>query len=86
MSKQSLIIYKIPVLYNILNEIRENFKFNLYNFSEKYDFQKIDNEKFGNYIILTNYENKSKNKSNQLVFNNFLEFKSNLYFPIEICD
>ena len=71
MSKQSLIIYKIPVLYNILNEIRENFKFNLYNFSEKYDFQKIDNEKFGNYIILTNYENKSKNKSNQLVFNNF---------------
>ena len=58
MSKQSLIIYKIPVLYNILNEIRENFKFNLYNFSEKYDFQKIDSEKFGNYIILTNYKNK----------------------------
>ena len=71
MSKQSLIIYKIPVLYNILNEIRENFKFNLYNFSEKYDFHKIDNEKFGNYIILTNYKNKIKNKSNQLVFENF---------------
>ena len=71
MSKQSLIIYKIPVLYNILNEIRENFKFNLYNFSEKYDFQKIDNEKFGNYIILTNYKNKIKNKSNQLIFENF---------------
>ena len=71
MSKQSLIIYKIPVLYNILNEIRENFKFDLYNFSEKYDFQKIDNEKFGNYIILTNYKNKIKNKSNQLIFENF---------------
>jgi len=71
MSKQSLIIYKIPVLYNILNEIRENFKFDLYNFSEKYDFQKIDSEKFGNYIILTNYKNKIKNKSNQLVFENF---------------
>ena len=71
MSKQSLIIYKIPVLYNILNEIRENFKFNLYNFSEKYDFQKIDSEKFGNYIILTNYKNKIKNKSNQLIFENF---------------
>ena len=71
MSKQSLIIYKIPVLYNILYEIRENFKFNLYNFSEKYDFQKIDSEKFGNYIILTDYKNKIKNKSNQLVFENF---------------
>ncbi len=71
MSKQSLIIYKIPVLYNILNEIRENFKFDLYNFSEKYDFQKIDSEKFGNYIILTNYENKIKNKNNQLIIENF---------------
>ena len=70
MSKQSLIIYKIPVLYNILNEIRENFKFNIYNFIEKYDFQKIDSEKFGNYIILTDYKNKIKNKSNQLVFEN----------------
>ena len=71
MSKQSLIIYKIPVLYNILNEIRENFKFNLYNFIEKYDFQKIDSEKYGNYVILTDYKNKIKNKSNQLVFENF---------------
>jgi DNA-binding response OmpR family regulator len=71
LSKQNLIIYKLPVLYNILNEIRENFKFNLYNFSEKYDFKKIDSEKFGNYIILTNYKNKIKNKSNQLIFENF---------------
>jgi hypothetical protein len=71
MNKQSLIVYKIPDLYNILNEIRENFKFDLYNFSEKYDFQKIDNENFGNYIILTNYKNKIKNKSNQLIFENF---------------
>ena len=71
MSKQSLIIYKVPVLYDILNEIRENFKFNLYNFIEKYDFQKIDSEKFGDYVILTDYKNKIKNKSNQLVFENF---------------
>ena len=71
MSKQCLIIYKIPVLYNILNEIRENFKFNLYNCSEKYDFQKIDSEKFGNYIILTNPKNKIKNKNNQLVLDDF---------------
>ena len=71
MSKQSLIIYKIPVLYNILNEIRENFKFNLYNFSEKDDFQKIENQNIRNYIILTNFENKIKNQTNQLVFKDF---------------
>ena len=40
MIKQSLIIYKIPVLYNILSEIGENFEFSLYNFNEKNDFQK----------------------------------------------
>ena len=71
MNKQSLIVYKIPDLYNILNEIRENFKFNLYNINEKYDFKKIDNENYGNYIILTNYKNKIKNKTNQLIFENF---------------
>ena len=72
MSKQSLIIYKIPVLYNILSEIGENFEFSLYNFNEKNDFQKIDNKKYGNYIILTDLKNKITNKSNQLVFENKL--------------
>ena len=71
MIKQSLIIYKIPVLYNILSEIGENFEFSLYNFNEKNDFQKIDNKKYGNYIILTDLKNKITNKSNQLVFENF---------------
>ena len=71
MSKQSLIIYKIPVLYNILNEIRENFEFSLYNFNEKDEFQKIENKNHANYIILTNFENKIKNQNNQLVLNDF---------------
>ena len=71
MIKQSLIIYKIPVLYNILSEIGENFEFSLYNFNEKNDFQKIDNKKYGNYIILTNPKNKIKNKNNQLVLDDF---------------
>ena len=35
MIKQSLIIYNLPVLFNILNEIKENFKFDLYNFKKK---------------------------------------------------
>ena len=71
MSKQSLIIYKLPNLYNILLELRENFKFNLYNFNEKNEFKKIETQEFGNYIILTNLKNKIKNQSNQLVFENF---------------
>ena len=49
MSKQSLIIYKIPVLYNILNEIRENFKFNLHSFNEIDELKKIETQKIQNY-------------------------------------
>ena len=50
-----------------IKEITDNFKIK---FDPYLAAQEIS-EKFGNYIILTNYENKSKNKSNQLVFNNF---------------
>ena len=30
MTQQSLLIYNLPVLFNILNEIKENLNFDLY--------------------------------------------------------
>ena len=66
MTKQSLIIYKIPALYKILNEIKENFKFDLYNFEKTDDFSEINELKFGNYLVLTKVQNKIKNEVNQL--------------------
>ena len=71
MSKQSLIIYNLPVLFSILNEIRENFKFDLYNFDKIDEVTKITKDNFGNYLILANSKNMIKNQNNQLVFDKF---------------
>ena len=71
MSKQSLIIYNLPVLFNILNEIKENFKFDLFNFNKEQDLSKINENNYGNYIILANSKNQIKNKDNQLIIDDF---------------
>ena len=71
MSKQSLIIYNLPVLFNILNEIKENFKFDLFNFNEEQDLLQINENNFENYIILANSKNQIKNKDNKLIIDGF---------------
>ena len=76
MIKQSLVIYNLPVLFNILNEIKENFKFELFNFTQEHDFSKINETIYGNYLILTNSQNKIKNQNNQLIMDKF-PFKIN---------
>jgi len=70
MNKQSLIIYNLPVLFNILNEIKENLKFDLYKIDNSNEILKLSKEKFGNYILLTNNESKDKN-NNRLIIENF---------------
>ncbi len=54
MNKQSLIIFNIPVLFNILKEINNTFNFNLFEFRNLKELDKIEEIKFGNYLILTN--------------------------------
>jgi hypothetical protein len=54
MNKQSLIIFNIPVLFNILKEIKDIFNFDLFEFRNLKELDKIDEIKFGNYLILTN--------------------------------
>ena len=76
MIKQSLIIYNLPVLFNILNEIKENFKFDLYNFKKKDEILKLKKNELGNYLILTNSQNRIKNIVNQIILDEF-PFKIN---------
>ena len=71
MSKQILIIYNLPVLFNILNEIKENFSFNLFNIDTEKDLININEEDFGNYIILTSKKNEIKKYNNQLIIEKF---------------
>ena len=70
MTKQSLIVYNLPVLFNILNEIKENFNFELYNFPKKKDLKQINEKIYGNFLILTNFESKDDFFSNILVIDN----------------
>ena len=71
MIKQSLVIYNLPVLFNILNEIKENFKFDLYNCNNEDEVLKLKESDLGNHLILTNSQYKIKNKVNQLILDEF---------------
>ena len=69
MNKQSIIIYDFEILFNILNEIKENLKFEVFNFKKNYNISNLDNNVYGNYLITFNpLDNSIKNsiKKNQL--------------------
>ena len=67
MTKQSLIVFNLPALFDILNEIKENFNFDLYNFNKKKDLDLINESSYGNFLIVTNYKNKDNLLNNVLV-------------------
>ena len=71
MSKQSIIIYNIPILFDILNEIKENIKFNLYNSSSIGELNHLDKEKLGNYLIVTKQNKEVKNYKKILFIKKF---------------
>ena len=67
MTKQSLIVFNLPALFDILNEIKENFNFDLYNFNKKKDLDLINESSYGNFLIVTNYKNIDNLLNNVLV-------------------
>ena len=61
MVKQNINIVGIPILYNILEEIKDNLSFKIDNFSKPNDFLKFLNQhKSGNkdFFIITKISNK----------------------------
>ena len=61
MIKQNISIVGIPILYNILEEIKDNLSFKVKNFNENNDFSKfLIDSKAGNknYFIVTSINNK----------------------------
>ncbi len=68
MNKQVLIIYNLPVLFNLLSEIKENFNFDLVFIDKEDDIKKISSE---NYLILKNSDYQIRDKANQLSLDNF---------------
>ena len=66
MNKQSIIIYDFEILFIILKEIKENLKFEIFNFKKNDEISKLDNSAYGNYLIvvksLSNFINKDIEK------------------------
>ena len=68
MNNQNLIIYEFKILFDILNEIKEQLNFNLLNISkQEYSQLKMDN--LENYLIISN--NEDINSESQIAIGNY---------------
>lgn len=74
MNKQSIIIYDFEILFIILKEIKENLRFEIFNFKKNDEISKLDNSTYGNYLIvvksLSNLINKDIEKKKLYLIEN----------------
>ena len=74
MNKQSIIIYDFETLFIILKEIKENLKFEIFNFKKDNEISKLDHSTYGNYLIvvksLSNFINKDIEKKKLYLIEN----------------
>jgi len=74
MNKQSIIIYDFEILFIILKEIKENLKFEIFNLIKDDKISKLDNNTYGNYLIvvksLSNFINKDIEKKKLYLIEN----------------
>jgi len=71
MNKQNVLIFKLPELFNILNELNSYLDFEIYSFTEKDKLLEFKNINTESYLILTNSENEIKQEKFQLILNKF---------------
>ena len=57
MNKQTILIYDFDTLFDILIEIKQNFKFDILKAKNKKELSDIDKNNLGNYLILTTSQN-----------------------------
>ena len=78
MNKQSIIIYDFQIMFDILNEIKENLKFEVFNFNKDDKIINLDPNIYGNYLIVVNSSNnylKNNFEKNKLFLINNLPVK-----------
>ena len=71
MYRQNLIIFQLPVFYNILNEIKSSLNFGLFYMDKEKDLENIDEKKFGNYLICVENNYKHDLNNNKFIINQF---------------
>ena len=77
MSKHSVVIYNIPILFDIFSELKENFDFKILHLEKTKNHNNINDAKFNNFVILTDEKNKIKGIKNQIIIEKFpLKIKS----------
>ena len=69
MNKQSVLIFKLPELFKILNELKDYLDFNIYNFSEKQELFNFNKNKYESYLVLTDIKNQIQDEKFQLILN-----------------
>ena len=69
MNKQSVLIFKLPELFKILNELKDYLDFNIFNFTEKQELLNLNKSKYKNYLVLTDLQNQIKDEKFQLILN-----------------
>ena len=69
MNKQSVLIFKLPELFKILNELKDSLDFNIYNFTEKQELLNANKNKYDNYLVLTDLQNQIEEEKFQLILN-----------------
>ena len=70
MNKPNILVFKLPELFKILNELKEYVEFEFYSFSDKGDLLNFK-KKTRNYLILSDSKNEIKNEKFQLVLEKF---------------
>ena len=70
MNKPNILVFKLPELFKILNELKEYVEFEFYSFSDKDDLLNFK-KKAKNYLILSDSKNEIKNEKFQLVLEKF---------------
>ena len=69
MNKQSVLIFKLPELFKILNELKDHLDFNIFNFTEKQELLNLNKSKYENYLVLTDLQNQIEDEKFQLILN-----------------
>ena len=90
MIQQNINIVGAPILYNILEEIKENLSFKIANYTKLNDFEKFlnKNKVLNNILIISKYENKNFFVKKKIKLNNifFLDNKNINIKDIENCN
>ena len=85
MNKQSVLIFKLPELFKILNELKDHLDFDIYNFSKKEELLNLNKSNYASYLVLTSLQNQIKDEKFQLILNKLPDSIYSIIEKINIC-